>query len=123
MTARIILLMSLALVFVVPAAAQYCSPEYSGEQCLQSGGTENADTGGGGLGAPSCPYYMCANAVPGNQDGDGWCEATQSYVSCPIFYCQYRPCAGSNCYTTWQICSDCSSRQGNNLHLSDCPRR
>lgn len=123
MLVRIGLLMCAVLLAAITAEAQYCSPEYSGEQCLQMG-PENSDTGnGGGNGAPGCPYYMCGNAFGKYQAAEDWCEATQSWVDCAIEYCEYQPCIGSNCYTTWSICGACSSRGANHVHVTECPRK
>jgi hypothetical protein len=120
---------ALAVVVAVLAAAPViaCPAYYSGDQCEQIGGGGGDDqndgsTGDGSGGGGRCPYYMCGNAMGGYQDSWGWCEATQTYENCPIFYCQAAACVGTNCYPTTGICSDCSSRTGNNVHISSCPR-
>ncbi len=110
------------LVFLVvvagPAIVDVCSAEYSPDQCDQLNGDNNGGPAPGG----TCPFYMCGNATTAHQSSEDWCEATQSYQNCPIYYCRYSPCIGTNCYPTSMTCSTCSSRQGNNVHLSDCPR-
>lgn len=97
-----------------------CSAEYSAEQCCAMGygcDTGGAPTGSGG----SCPYYLCGNATGGTQSNWVWCKTTQSYVDCPIAYCQYVPCSGSNCTPQTITCTDCADKSGSNVHLSDCP--
>jgi hypothetical protein len=111
----------------LPALANedMCSAEYSAEQCRQmneGGGGNPAGGGGGGGGSSTCPYYMCGNATFSAQSSWGWCEATQTWTDCPIFYCTYQSCVGTNCTPESITCSSCASRQGNNLHVSDCPR-
>ncbi|MEA2337172.1 MAG: hypothetical protein QOE82_1179 [Thermoanaerobaculia bacterium] len=111
-----------AIVFPQVARAQVCSAEYSGDQCDQmnrDAGDPNGNSGGGG----GCPYYMCGNATEGVISSSAWCEASQRYTDCPIFYCTYSACVGTNCTPESITCSSCASRQGNNVHISDCPRR
>lgn len=124
MIVRIGLFVSLLLLLAVPVALG-CSAEYSGDQCMQmmddQGGTGSGSGGGGG-----CPYYMCGNATGNVQANWVWCPDPDGingrYVDCPIAYCSYRNCVGSNCYPTSMTCTGCASAQGNNVHVSDCPR-
>lgn len=119
----------LCFVFLVLAALPAvgsedgCAAEYSAEQCQQMGGGDGGGTGNPNGGSTSgCPYYLCGNATGVVQSAWGWCEATQAWSDCPIGYCEYRSCIGTNCYPTSMTCTGCSSRQGNNLHISSCPR-
>lgn len=108
----------MSILFCVPgASAGECPAEYSAEQCEQMM-EDDGDSNGGG----TCSYNMCGNATFENQSSWGWCEATQSWVDCPIFFCKYVPCIGRNCTPTWIVCSGCSSREGNNVQSSSCPR-
>lgn len=107
-----------AFLIAVPGEAQYCSAEYSGDQCLQMNDDVPGSTGPPG----ACPYYLCGNAGGRSQDAYVWCPETVGYVNCPIAYCQYSPCYGANCYVTSINCSACPSQPGNNGHESDCPR-
>jgi hypothetical protein len=107
----------------VAAHAQVCSAEYSGDQCEQmhrDGVNPDGTSGGGGY---QCPYYLCGNATGNVQSSVAWCEATQNYKDCPIAYCTYQQCVGTNCTPETITCSSCPSRQGNNVHLSECPRK
>lgn len=114
----------------IPALASIdrCLNDYNCEQCRQMYGDPGAPcpppTGGGstGGGSSSCPYYMCGNATGQTQPSWGWCEATGSYTDCYIAYCRYVPCVGENCHPEWMVCSTCSSRSGNNVRTSECPR-
>lgn len=92
-----------------------CAAEYTEEQCAQmeSDGTSGNNTTGG-----RCPYYMCGNAFAKWQSAVDWCEATQQMSDCPIEYCVYQECIGSNCYPTSKTCDKCSSRQGNKVSTS-----
>lgn len=116
--------MFLLTLLAIPALAlkSGCPAEYSAEQCEQlkddPGGDDSVDGGG----PSTCPYYMCGNATARWQPAVDWCVATQSWVDCPISYCEYKYCVGSNCYPTSMTCTTCSSRQGNNAHESDCPK-
>ena len=119
----------LVVVLVMVAVSAFgledtCSAQYSAEQCEQmEGGTGN--TGGGNTGggsSPGCPYYMCGNAGFDAQSAWAWCEATQSWSNCPIYFCRYMNCVGTNCSPTWEVCENCSSRQGNTVRVSSCPR-
>lgn len=99
-----------------------CAAEYTEEQCaqMQSDGTSGTSGTNGNHG--TCPYYMCGNASAKSQSAWVWCEVKRAWIDCPIAYCAYKECVGSNCYPTWIVCSDCSSSQGNNAHQSACPR-
>ena len=111
-----------AVLIAVPGEAQECSAEYSGDQCLQINNDGSGSTGPGGGGGGACPYYLCGNAGSARQSAMVWCPETEAFVDCPIFYCRYSPCSGTNCYPTSMNCSACPSQSGNNAHESDCPR-
>jgi hypothetical protein len=94
---RLLTFAVLAVALPVMASEDVCSAEYTAEQCQQmegdGGGTGNPNGGG----SSGCPYYLCGNAIPDVQSASDWCEATQSYKDCPIGFCRYVPCSGSNC--------------------------
>lgn len=117
-----LLLLLIFCAFPAMALKSGCPAEYSAEQCeqLKDGDGDDGSVDGGG--PSTCPYYMCGNATAGVQSSWDWCEATQKWEDCPIAYCEYKWCVGSNCYPTSMTCSACSSRQGNNVHTSECPR-
>lgn len=124
---RPLLLVTAVLLSALPAVAQSdddgddhaCSAEYSGEQCLQMQNGGDTQPPGSGDG---CPFNLCGNASPSAISSVGWCEATESWEDCPIAYCSYSPCIGTNCTPTFIVCSACSSRQGNNADMTNCPR-
>jgi hypothetical protein len=119
MLLRMIFLASLiSLCWALPAAAQ-CSPEFSGDQCLQL--EDNQDPTGGTGGGSGCRYYMCGNATGNAQANYVWCPESASYQNCPIAYCSYSSCIGTNCTPETTSCLACSSATGNNVHISSCP--
>jgi len=121
---RLLLLIALATLAAAPAFA--CGAQYTLEQCRQMDNQNDGSTGdgsGGGGAPPTCPYYMCGNAVPGHQSAVDWCEATQTWTDCPIEFCSYQPCSGFNCYPSWQVCLNCSSRTSNKVSINQCPRQ
>ena len=109
------------LLFVALPGQGQCSAEYTGEQCEQLNNDidDPNDQGGGGK---TCPYYLCGNAGARAQSAYVWCPESVAYVDCPIYYCQYSPCIGTNCYVTSVNCTACASQAGNNGHESTCPR-
>lgn len=117
-------LLGLLVLVTLPALAlkSGCPAEYNLQQCEQAKDDGGIDEDEGGGSGGTCPYDMCANATARMQDAWGWCEATQTEANCPIAYCEYQPCVGSNCYVSWIACSACSSRQGNNGHETECPK-
>jgi hypothetical protein len=124
MRIRLLLWIALAVLAAAPPVFA-CGAQYTQEQCRQMDNQDDGSTGDGtgGGGASSCPYYMCGNAVPNQQSAVDWCEATQTYTDCPIAYCRYEQCSGTNCYPRWEICTACSSRSSNNAVPSQCPRQ
>ena len=99
-----------------------CSAEYSAEQCCDMGFGCDGGAPTGGSGGTSCPYYLCGNATGAAQSNWVWCRTSQNYVDCPIAYCQYSPCVGTNCTPQTITCSDCPDKSGTNAHITECPR-
>jgi hypothetical protein len=114
------LLVSVIVLLALPAFA-VCSAEYSGDQCAQIDNLDGADSTSGG-GGDYCPYYLCGNATGKVQTNLVWCQETGNYQDCPIAYCEYQKCIGSNCTPTTITCTACASKTGNNVHESACPR-
>ena len=129
MLARIGLLVSVCLLLALPASANsyFDDPWYwfNSDQWWQmwdGGSTGGGTTGGSG----GCPYYMCGNATPNVQSAYVWCENTvdpskSKWVDCPIAYCSYQSCVGSNCTPETIDCTACTNQKGNNVHVQECP--
>lgn len=117
-------LLGLLVLVTLPALAlkSGCPAEYNLQQCEQAKDDGGIDEDEGGGSGGSCPFYMCGNATPRVQSAWGWCDATQAESDCPIQYCEYQQCVGTNCTPYWIVCSACSSREGNNTSTTDCPR-
>lgn len=114
-----LLLMMLCVATSAMAWDAGCAAEYDEETCKQM---EDDGTGGNPTTGGTCPYYMCGNAFARWQSAVAWCDATGENTDCPIEYCEYRACIGSNCYPSWEVCTTCASREGNRAHQSACPR-
>jgi hypothetical protein len=119
---RLALLIFIILAGLPAMALVHCPAEYSEEQCDQMADEDGTTGGSGTTGGGACPYQMCGNAVADFINSYDWCEATNKQSNCPISYCAYQACIGTNCTPTSGVCSTCSSRSGNTADIEDCPR-